>query len=121
MKNLIWLLALGAILAACTQPADDSGDATTGGIEPAATTGGEMETVSAQWAEVEPIFTNNCAPCHTRDKSGGVRLTSEEDAAPEAGEIVGSVKGEHGKLMPLNGDKLPDDEIAIIEAWADQV
>ena len=86
--------------------------------------------------DIEPVFRQHCAACHGEAvQSGGLRLDNPGDAlrggysgvAIKAGDGSGSrlVKmlvrpASEGPSMPLGGDRLSSEQIALVTAWIDQ-
>ena len=86
--------------------------------------------------DIEPVFRQHCAACHGEAvQSGGLRLDNPGDAlrggysgvAIKAGDGSGSrlVKmlvrpASEGPSMPLGGDRLSSEQIAVVTAWIDQ-
>lgn len=79
-------------------------------------------TLDVSFAEdVSPILNSNCTQCHNgQAANGGVQLHNYENVKihAENGSLLGSIKHESGfSNMPQGQDKLPECNIAIIEAW----
>ena len=86
--------------------------------------------------QVEPILRQHCTGCHGQTvQSGGLRLDNSADAmrggysgiAIKAGDGAGSrlVKmlvrpASEGPTMPLGGDRLSPQQVALVAAWIDQ-
>jgi hypothetical protein len=84
-------------------------------------------------ARIRPILARACWKCHGPEKpKGGLRLDSRAAAMaggdsgepairpgdPRAGELMKRVTSDDpGARMPLRGDRLPPDEIALLERW----
>jgi mono/diheme cytochrome c family protein len=70
-------------------------------------------------ADVKPILTVSCAPCHM---AGGANPNKWDEYTPtktKINTILDRVKREQGStgFMPRNGTKLSADKIAILEKW----
>lgn len=70
-------------------------------------------------ADVKPIMTASCAPCHM---AGGANPNKWDDytaTKTKIASIIERVKREPGTtgFMPRNGTKLPADKIAVLEKW----
>ena len=87
-------------------------------------------------ADIEPLFRQRCVACHgAATQSGGLRLDNREDAM-RGGSSGAAVKpgngpgsrlvlmltrpAEEGPVMPLGGDRLASEQIAMVTAWIDQ-
>ncbi len=84
--------------------------------------------------DIEPIFSQRCQHCHGPvEASGGLRLDSREPALKGGktgpviipGDSSGSlliqaVTGTGGLAMPLQGEPLSADQIALLRSWIDQ-
>lgn len=70
-------------------------------------------------ADVKPLLTGLCAPCHV---AGGTHPSKWDEYNPtknNINSIINRVKrnpGEQG-FMPVNGAKLSDEQIALLEKW----
>ena len=87
-------------------------------------------------SEIEPILRQQCIVCHGEaNQSGGLRLDNPADAmrggysgvAIEAGNGAGSRlvrmlvrPATEGPTMPMGGDRLSPDQVALVTAWIDQ-
>lgn len=85
----------------------------------------------AGWTEIEALFADRCVMCHSGDTPPkGLRLDSHEAALagsengpvliagdPDESELVKRIRGESEPRMPLRGDPLSEDEIAMIVQW----
>lgn len=83
---------------------------------------------------VKPIFQAKCARCHNDDtKKGGLSLASHATALagggsgpvitagdPSASRLLKLINFEEEPHMPPSGDKLPDDQIALIRKWVEE-
>jgi mono/diheme cytochrome c family protein len=83
------------------------------------------------WSDVEALFAQRCVMCHSGEAPPlGLRLDSYEAALegsangpvlvpgdPGASELVRRIRGESEPRMPLGGEPLGAEEIAIVEAW----
>lgn len=83
------------------------------------------------WAETGALFAERCVMCHSGedaplglqlDSYGGAMAGSEDGPVLVAGDLAGSellrrVRGESEPRMPLVGDPLTPEEIALLEAW----
>lgn len=83
------------------------------------------------WAETGALFAERCVMCHSgEDAPLGLQLDSYESAMAGsedgsvlvAGDLTGSellrrIRGESEPRMPLVGDPLTPEEIALLEAW----
>lgn len=70
--------------------------------------------------DVEPIFQNNCMPCHDASNAqNGVVLVGYQNIKNEAGNprLVARLKGEIVPRMPFGGPYLSDSTIAVVEQW----
>jgi len=70
-------------------------------------------------ADVKPILTVSCAPCHVAGGTHPGKWDEYDPAKNKINSIINRVKrnpGEQG-FMPLNGTKLSDEKIAILEKW----
>lgn len=70
-------------------------------------------------ADVKPILSVSCAPCHV---AGGIRTNRWDEYTPTKNNItfiLDRVKREPGTtgFMPRNGTKLSADKIAVLEKW----
>jgi hypothetical protein len=74
-------------------------------------------------ADIQPIISDKCAPCHIPDKGGRVTaLNTYEKAKGEIDEIIRRIQlnpGEKG-FMPLKHPKLSDSTIAVFKQWKDE-
>ena len=83
---------------------------------------------------IEPIFANNCVSCHgPDDQAGNLRLDIKQSALRGGGSgrsiipgksaesrMIQMVAGIDPLQMPLAGDPLSDEEVALLRAWIDQ-
>jgi mono/diheme cytochrome c family protein len=84
------------------------------------------------YADLAPIFTERCVICHSGDAApSGLRLDNLEGVLkggvngpvvkagdPAASELIRRIKGIAQPRMPMTGPPfLPDDQIALFEAW----
>lgn len=83
------------------------------------------------WSAVGALFAERCVMCHSGEAPPlGLRLDSYEAALegsangpvlvpgdPGASELVRRIRGESQPRMPLGGEPLTPDEIALVEAW----
>ncbi|MBN2801086.1 MAG: c-type cytochrome [Deltaproteobacteria bacterium] len=120
-------------------PAAASGEAAPSEAAPAAAPAEAAPAAAAAvgWADVSPIFTSNCAPCHSPGKSGGLKISYEnmvgvaahqaklnqvEPGSPEQSYVWHKLNGTQasvggsGGLMPTKG-KLPAADLEKIKAW----
>lgn len=78
-------------------------------------------------AEVQPILSQQCGPCHTTEQQGGLSLMSYEDVTttgehapivqpgrPETSLLMVAMRS---SLMPHEGVALSDEDIQIVEDW----
>ncbi len=87
---------------------------------------------TATYADVAPVFKENCTVCHSGEGAPkGLRLDSFDSIRkgsdggpvvvpgnPEKSELIRRVKGISQPRMPLTGPPyLPDEKIALIERW----
>jgi mono/diheme cytochrome c family protein len=85
--------------------------------------------------QILPIFQRSCVSCHGPEKaSAGLQLVSARRLAKggisddlmvpgkaRASYLVQRLRGQGGEdRMPIKGDALPEEEIAVIERWIDQ-
>src|SRR5436309_2389360 len=84
-------------------------------------------------AQVRPILARACLKCHGPEKpKGGLRLDSRaaamaggdsgepavEPGSPEASGLIQRITSDDpGARMPIRGDRLPPDEIALLSRW----
>lgn len=137
---LVLVLLAGACASPGTDPGSDPAD-TDPDID-ASTSGGEQEGDSTGMEEVEgptwneeiaPLVTARCGACHDgEDPLGGLRLTDYEEAQNLAVVMAGAA---HARTMPPWGAQatdscapelpwrddlqLPDEEIELLQQWAD--
>jgi hypothetical protein len=72
--------------------------------------------VDASWAEhIAPIFDERCSSCHAAGGSAPTELSSAEKWEENIEALLFNVR--MGR-MPLNGEPLTEDEIALIEVWS---
>lgn len=76
------------------------------------------------WADVYPIFQQNCIDCH--GASGGYSLATYNDALsggriipndPDNSLLLKRLTGSIEPQMPLGGSQLPDEDIELIRTW----
>lgn len=70
-------------------------------------------------ADIKPILTVSCAPCHLAGGTHPGKWDQYDPTKNKINSIIDRVKrnpGEQG-FMPLNGTKLSDKKIAILEKW----
>lgn len=98
-------------------------------------TAASVNLASAQesWTEVGALFNDRCVMCHSGESApSGLKLDTYEDALkgsrrgpvlvsddPPASELLLRVKGESQPAMPLVGEALSQDEIALLERWVE--
>lgn len=85
--------------------------------------------------DVQPLLKQHCFKCHSGDKrEGGLRLDLRSEALAGGDEGIAIRKGDSGNssliqrvsgtdpdlLMPPEGDRLTQDEVAILKQWIDQ-
>ena len=85
--------------------------------------------------DIYPILNRRCFSCHgVRHQRGGLRLDHRASTVKggnsglaivagdsEASLLIQLVRGrDDGKVMPPNGDRLSEDEIALLRSWIDQ-
>ena len=84
--------------------------------------------------QIHPILAARCLPCHSQEKrSGGLSLGNWHDTldggrsggtitpgASATSLLMQRITGETTPRMPLGGDPLPAQEIALIRQWIDQ-
>lgn len=83
------------------------------------------DTVNVSYkTDVSPILENRCYNCHANNTTNSIyEFEGHSDllAIIATRNFLGAIKREAGVLaMPLGGDKIPDCEISIIEAWITQ-
>ena len=82
------------------------------------------------FTQVEPIFSGNCAYCHSGETAPeGLRLDSYASTLesrerawivpgnPAASELVRRIRGQARPSMPFNQPQLPAEQITLIETW----
>ncbi|WP_372723529.1 c-type cytochrome domain-containing protein, partial [Novipirellula sp.] len=82
--------------------------------------------------DVKPIFRQHCASCHNQgEKKGGLALDTYtaliegggsgevvyDDGDPSASRLWQLVNHDDTPIMPPNQDKLPAEQLAVIQAW----
>ncbi len=71
-------------------------------------------------ADIQPLVTTNCSPCHIPAKGGKVKALDTYDAAKsEADDIIRRIElhpGEKG-FMPFKRQRLSDSTIAVFKKW----
>lgn len=86
---------------------------------------------SPTWTEIGLLFAERCVMCHSGDAAPlGVRLDTLDNALaggvngpvlvagdPGASELVRRIRGESQPAMPLAGEPLAAEQIALVEAW----
>ena len=83
--------------------------------------------------DIQPLFVKHCIECHGKDKQeSGLRLDRKSGPLGDSGKAIVDGKsaeslivlyaaGADGdNIMPPDGKKLTDDEIALLRAWIDQ-
>jgi mono/diheme cytochrome c family protein len=117
-RHLFSVVAVGLFLCGCTQP----GDPVYEEYEVA-----EVGDFVDYASNIQPIFENNCTPCHVGGASGGLSLSSYDDA--EAAGVFVACDAENSRLylkisstslgsqMPLGKPALDDDTIALVKKW----
>lgn len=108
-KTLLIISAVALVAFACSKENEEDLSDTCG-------------TADVSYAsDVSQILTSNCTSCHNQQSaSGGVMLHDYENVKvhAESGSLLGSIKHEAGySNMPQGQEKLPECNIAIIEAW----
>lgn len=70
-------------------------------------------------ADVKPILTTSCTPCHMAGGSHPSKFDDYATTKSKISSILDRVKRDPGAagFMPRNGSKLSDDKIAILEKW----
>lgn len=133
MRKLLFCLATAALIVGCQSNTEDEA-ATTASNAPATT--GEANSASpgmneVTFASIKPILDDKCIKCHGEQPKEGVDLRSYEslmkggehgpivkEGDPENSVLVQVLRGSHGKkIMPLNTQGLPDEDIQRIEEW----
>ena len=100
---------LAATLSFCTsskQPASSAEDVT------------KAPTVT-YLADIQPIVTTHCAPCHFPPKGNKKPLDNYADVKSEIDDIIARIElnpGEKG-FMPAKHPKLPDATIQLFKTW----
>lgn len=73
-------------------------------------------------ADVLPLFQAKCSPCHLPSKGGNkTNFENHASASKFGAAMVSRVMlnpGERG-FMPMRGQKLPENEIALLKKWVD--
>lgn len=96
-----------------------------------AASGGASAQEGPDWSNVGPLFAERCVICHSGEEApSGLRLDSYEGAVegsrngpvlapgdPAGSELVRRVRGVSQPSMPLVGQALNAEEIAMIEDW----
>lgn len=103
-------LAVVAVLAGCTYE--------TGPLQSPCV---ELEVVSFA-GDILPLLDTHCNACHSASGGSGLNLTAYDDVAESAleGSLIGRLKLPESniQLMPQGGPPLPECDIALFEAWA---
>jgi hypothetical protein len=70
-------------------------------------------------ADVKPVLTTSCAPCHLAGGTNSNKFDDYSTTKNKIATILDRVKREPGAtgFMPKNGTKLPADKIALLEKW----
>lgn len=127
ISNLEWLDAAGNVVQVVVEdPGVDTGS-DTGAVDssapaPSGSAGGDSSAPPDDTAEpvtfasVSAIFSAKCVTCHG---GGAMNLSDEASASAKATDIVSRVTNpDPNQRMPRNGDALPAEDIATIQAWA---
>jgi mono/diheme cytochrome c family protein len=82
------------------------------------------------WADVGPIFADNCTRCHGPGGRAGLNLSSYATAIagsnngpvliagnPDGSLLMRRIRGEIPPQMPRGAPALPTEQIALIAAW----
>lgn len=81
-----------------------------------------LEVVSFA-GDILPLLDNHCNACHSASGGSGLNLTDYDDVAESAleGSLIERLKLPESniQLMPQGGPPLPECDIALFEAWAD--
>jgi hypothetical protein len=73
-------------------------------------------------ADIQPIVTNNCGPCHFPPKGSKKPLDNYADVRSEIDDIIARIQlnpGERG-FMPAKHPKLPDTTIQAFKTWKEE-
>jgi mono/diheme cytochrome c family protein len=77
---------------------------------------------STYTADIQPLITTNCAPCHVPSKGGRMKaLDTYEGAKEEADDMIARIQlhpGDKG-YMPFKRPRLSDSTIAVFKKWKD--
>lgn len=81
----------------------------------------ELEVVSFA-GDILPLLDTHCNACHSASGGSGLNLTAYDDVAESAleGSLIERLKLPESniQLMPQGGPPLPECDIALFEAWA---
>ncbi len=114
MKKLLFIPLMALLtLAACK---NDSAEELHGEGDPCDT---DNVTFSAN---VEPLIQSNCVPCHNASNaSGGIFLDQYAGVKEVAdnGKLMGALNYAAGFTAMPPSEKLPDCDIAAVQAWVD--
>ena len=79
---------------------------------------------------IQPIFTNNCSPCHTSESSGNLNLSTWGNTIDNTSTNGPVINNKHDSsllwqkinngLMPPSGAGLSTEEIFLIATWIDE-
>ena len=71
--------------------------------------------------DIQPIFEKNCYSCHgPKVQSAGLRLDQPAMAAAHTADIYRRVAGTaEGQRMPLGGQQLAPEQVALIKTWSE--